>query len=108
LTDRFGALPGPAVELLNLVRLRRLACRLAVEKIVVRNETMVLHFISDPDSHFYKSNTFMKLIRLVNENHRRFRVKQTESKLTITAKNVKNIEQAKNILGSIIEAPADN
>lgn len=108
LTDRFGTLPGPAVELLNLVRLRRLACRLAVEKIVVRKETMVMHFISDPESPFYKSSSFMKLLRLVNENHRRFRVKQTESRLTISARNVRNIDQAISILSSVIEAPEDN
>ncbi len=107
LTDRFGTVPAPAIDLLNMVRLRRLSCRMAVEKIVVRNETMVMHFISDPDSTFYKSNTFMKLISLVNENHRHFKVKQTESKLIISTKNVKNIEQAINILSSFIEAPAD-
>ncbi|MDZ7737556.1 MAG: hypothetical protein U5K32_00490 [Bacteroidales bacterium] len=47
----------------------------------------------------------MKLIRLVNENHRRFRIKQTERKLTITAKNIKNIEHAIDILSSIIITP---
>jgi len=103
LTDRFGALPDPASQLLDLVRLRHLSCRLAIEKIVVRNETMVMHFISNPGSSFYKSSIFMKVIRAVSEDHRRFKVKQTESKLTVTAKNIKTIQQAINIFSSILE-----
>ncbi len=108
LTDRFGALPDPAGQLLNLVRLRRLSCRLAIEKIVVRNEIMVMHFISDPASPFYKSSIFMKVIKVVSEDHRRFRVKQTESKLTVTAKNIKTIQQAINIFSTILETPASD
>jgi len=108
LTDRFGELPPPAKELLNLVRLRRLACRMAIEKIVIRNEVMVMHFISNPRSAFYKSNTFMNVIRAVSEDHRRFRVKQTDTKFTVTAKNISNIELAINIFSSILESHSDN
>ncbi|MDT8401902.1 MAG: transcription-repair coupling factor [Bacteroidales bacterium] len=108
LTDRFGELPPPAAELLNLVRLRWLACRMAIEKIVLRNEVMVMHFISDPRSAFYKSNTFMNVIRAVSEDHRRFRVKQTDTKLTLTAKNIRKLEQAINIFSSILDTHSHN
>jgi len=108
MNDRFGKMPVPAIELLNLVKLRHLACRLAVEKIVIRNDIMVMHFISDPESSFYKSNTFMNLIKLVSTDSKRFRVKQTESRLVITTRNIKNIKQVINIFSSVIEAPADN
>ncbi|MEA1885948.1 MAG: transcription-repair coupling factor [Bacteroidota bacterium] len=108
LIDRFGKLPAPAIELLNLVRLRHLACRMAVEKIVIRNDIMVLNFISDTESAFYKSNTFMTLIKLVSSDNKRYRVKQSESRLIITVRNIKNIQQAINIFRSVLEAPADN
>lgn len=106
MTDRFGEMPPPALELLNLVRLRQLACRLAIEKIIIRNNTMVLHFISDPESSFYKSDMFINIIRAVSSDSRRYRVKHTESKLIISTKNIHNIEQAIDILDSIIGLPA--
>lgn len=106
--DRFGQLPEPATELLNLVKLRHLACRMAVEKIVMRNDIMVLNFVSDPESEFYKSNTFMNLLKLVGKDFGRFRVKQSETRLTITVQNIKNIKQAFNIFSSVHEVPALN
>jgi len=105
--DRFGEMPAPALELLNLVRLRQLACRLAIEKIVIRKNTMVLHFISDPESSFYKSDMFMNIIRGVSSDSRRFRVKHTDSRLVITVKNIINIEQAIDSLDSIVGLPAE-
>ncbi len=101
LDDRFGKLPAPAEELLNMVKLRRLAIRLAIEKLVIRNEKMIMHFISDPESGFYKSGTFMKLIKHVSTDHKRFRVKHTEKKLLITTGTLKNIREAITILRSL-------
>ncbi|HEN21088.1 MAG TPA: DEAD/DEAH box helicase, partial [Desulfobacteraceae bacterium] len=108
MTDRFGKLPAPAIELLNLVKLRRLACRMAVEKIVIRNKVMVLYFVADKGSLFYKSNTFMQLIQSVNTDKRRFRVKQTESRLIISVQNIANIQEAINIFSSVLETPPVN
>ncbi len=102
LTDRFGDIPLAASELLDLVKLRRLACRMAIEKIVIKNDIMVMHFISDPQSSFYKSNTFMNLITSVSRDHKRFRVKHTDKKLVITTNPVKNIKTAINIFETVL------
>ncbi len=102
LADRFGKLPPPATELLNMVKLRRLACRLAVEKLVLKNETMVMYFTSDPESTFYKSNTFMSVIRSVSSDQKKYRVKHNGNKLVITAGDVSNIYQAIGIFSHML------
>jgi len=108
LTDRFGKPPAPATELLSLVRLRRLACRLAAEKITMKNNIMVMHFIDDPESAFYKSSTFMNLIKSVSTDFKRYKVKHTNSRLIITAKPVNSIKQAIITLEHMLQVPAGN
>ncbi len=108
MTDRFGELPEPATELLHLVKLRHLACRMAVEKIVIRNDVMVMHFVSDPESAFYKSNIFMNIIMMVGADSKRFNVKQTDSRLIIAARNVKNIQKAIDIFRTGLTVNTDN
>lgn len=108
MTDRFGKMPAPATELLHLVKLRHLACRMAVEKIVIRNDIMVMHFVADPESSFYESNIFMNIIKMVNADSKRFNVKQTDSKITITARNVRNIQKAIDIFRNCLTVNTDN
>ncbi len=52
LIDRFGPLPGPSQDLLQVVNLRQLANRLGFEKIVLKNEKMIGYFVSNPGFSF--------------------------------------------------------
>ena len=52
LIDRFGPLPPPAVALLDIVRIKWLAIKLGIEKILLKNNLLIANFISDPDQHF--------------------------------------------------------
>ncbi len=47
LEDRFGALPEATVELMNVVRLRREAVRLGMERVKVKNGLMIVWFVGD-------------------------------------------------------------
>ena len=60
LADRFGPLPREAQELLNVVRLRWEAIRLGIERVKVKNGLMILHFVGEQNSPYYKSDTFME------------------------------------------------
>lgn len=84
--DRFGPLPRPAAELLNVVRLRWEAVRLGMERVKVKNGLMIVHFVGDDDSPYYKSDTFMELLRKVTQRPDRFVLKQHNNRLAMTVR----------------------
>lgn len=94
LADRFGPLPRAATELLNVVRLRWEAIRLGMERVKVKNGVMIVHFVGEENSPFYKSDTFMELLRRVTQHPDRFVLKQHNNRLAMTVRNVKDVEQA--------------
>ena len=94
LVDRFGPLPRETEELLNVVRLRWEAIRLGMERVKVKNGLMIVHFVGEQDSPYYKSDTFMDLLRKVTQNPSRFVLKQHNNRLAMTVRNVKDIEDA--------------
>ncbi len=94
LVDRFGALPRAAAELLNVVRLRWEAIRLGMERVKVKNGLMIVHFVGEDNSPYFKSETFMELLKKVTQNPARFVLKQHNNKLAMTVRNVKDIEDA--------------
>ena len=94
LADRFGPLPRAAKELLNVVRLRWEAIRLGMERVKVKNGLMIVHFVGEENSPFYKSEAFMTLLQRVTQRPDRFVLKQHNNRLAMTVRNVKDVEDA--------------
>ena len=94
LEDRFGPLPRAARELLNVVRLRWEAIRLGMERVKVKNGLMIVHFVGEENSPFYKSDVFMTMLRHVTQHPDRFVLKQHNNRLAMTVRNIKDVEQA--------------
>ena len=94
LADRFGPLPRAAKELLNVVRLRWEAIRLGMERVKVKNGLMIVHFVGEENSAFYKSEAFMTLLQRVTQRPDRFVLKQHNNRLAMTVRNVKDVEDA--------------
>ena len=94
LADSFGPLPRAAKELLNVVRLRWEAIRLGMERVKVKNGLMIVHFVGEENSPFYKSEAFMTLLQRVTQRPDRFVLKQHNNRLAMTVRNVKDVEDA--------------
>ena len=94
LADRFGPPPRAAKELLNVVRLRWEAIRLGMERVKVKNGLMIVHFVGEENSPFYKSEAFMTLLQRVTQRPDRFVLKQHNNRLAMTVRNVKDVEDA--------------
>ena len=62
LIDRFGPLPEQADELLSVVRLRWLCCRLGIEKILLKQERMTLYLVQNKDA-YWQSQAFGRIIQ---------------------------------------------
>jgi transcription-repair coupling factor (superfamily II helicase) len=94
LTDRFGPVPPPANALLQIVRLKWIAVKLGIEKIMLKNDLMIANFVADPESSFYRSSTFLAIMSHINRFPQRMKVKQKESKLSLTISEVRTVEEA--------------
>ncbi len=101
LTDRFGALPAAAKELLDVVRLRWEAVRLGMERVKVKNGLMIVHFVGDAASPFYRSEVFSELLRRVTQRPDKFVLKQHNNRLAMTVRGVTDIAGAWEILKSL-------
>lgn len=96
--DRFGPIPEQLNNLFKLVRVRWKAKELGFEKIVIKNNTLIATFVTDKDSPYYKSETFEKIIKHINLFPKKFKLKQTAEKLTLHILDIKNVDNAIDIL----------
>ncbi|WP_413614434.1 transcription-repair coupling factor [Flavobacterium sp. N2550] len=98
LIDRFGALPKQAIALLNSIRIKWIATRLGIEKLVLKQGKMVAYFVSDQQSEYYTSNQFHKVLQFVQKNGNLCKMKEKETKnglrLLLTFENVKSVKKA--------------
>jgi transcription-repair coupling factor (superfamily II helicase) len=101
LADRFGVLPKPSKELLDVVRLRWLGNRLGFEKLVLKNGKMIGYFISNQGSDYYKSKTFSNMLGFVQKQPSRFRMKEGNEKLTLTCEPIISVQSACELLKSL-------
>jgi transcription-repair coupling factor (superfamily II helicase) len=100
LADRFGVLPPPAKALLEIVRIKWLGIQLGIEKILLKNNLLIANFVSDPESSFYRSSLFGSIMSHINRFPEKMKMRQKESKLTLTISNVRTVEEAIKILNS--------
>lgn len=101
LTDRFGALPPPVRELFNILRLRWACRKLGFERAKVKNGLMILRFVSDQNSPYYKSPVYMSILEYVAGHSDRFVLKNVNNHPQITVRNIKNVAAGVEALGGI-------
>jgi transcription-repair coupling factor (superfamily II helicase) len=103
LEDRFGKIPAQGKELIRIVRLRRMAKTLGIEKVVLKNQQMILQLLTDKNSPYYQSIVFDKLIAYVMSNTRSCKLREVGKKRSVAIKNVTSVEHAVAILGQIMD-----
>jgi transcription-repair coupling factor (superfamily II helicase) len=105
LIDRFGALPKPAIALLNSVRIKWKATAMGIERLMMKQGKMIGYFIGDQQSDFYQSNRFMKVLQFAQRNGNVCKIKEKETKnglrLLLTFDNVKSVNKALELLEGI-------
>ena len=94
LIDRFGPVPPETQELINTLRLRRMARQLGFEKISLRNNGMSATFITDKESAFYQSSIFSAVLQFIQIYQKTVRMKEVNEKLSLTFKNVTSVSDA--------------
>lgn len=106
LIDRFGPLPKPAVALLDSVRMKWIATKLGLEKIILKKGKLVGYFISDQQSDFYQSPTFTSILQFVQHNSTICKMKEKQTRnglrLLLTFEQITSIKKALHVLQKIM------
>ena len=102
LEDRFGPPPEPVKQLSYVVRLRHLAISLGFEKITLKQGMMLMYFVSDPSSAFYRTEKYQRIMSLI-ASHRNWKVnyQQQNNRLWVKVPRVDSISRAYELLSSL-------
>ena len=101
LIDRFGVLPEPAEELLEVVRLRWICCRLGIEKILLKGERMTLYLVQHRDA-YWQSEQFGNIVQYAVTRPERCLLHEEKDKKGIpTGRRMVTITNVKTIAGAI-------
>jgi transcription-repair coupling factor (superfamily II helicase) len=102
LRDRFGEIPEVAEELIRVVPLRVLGKRLGAEKILLKQQKMYLYFVSNPDSPYYQSDVFGRVLEFLTQNVRRCNLREAGGKRSMVVSEVASVEAALTICRTIL------
>ncbi len=102
LTDRFGNIPDVTLELLRIPRLRRLARRLGIEKVALKQGKMFTYFVDDSNKAYYQSDMFGRLIGYLTSHPRRVQIRDRNERKSFAFLNVPSVETAVAILQEVI------
>ena len=101
LIDRFGKLPEEAEQLLNVVRLRWLCCKMGIEKVILKQERLSIYFTTKSDK-YWQSEMFGKVVEFIFTRPQRCRmVEDKDRQGKPTGKRYATIQQVKTISGAL-------
>ena len=96
--DRFGELPPQFVQLTYVVRLRREAIALGFEKIVLKNNMMLIYFISNQQSAYYSTPLFAGILNYINSMPGNMSISEQNKKLLLKINGINTIEKGYNVV----------
>jgi len=107
LVDRFGPLPKQAQALMTSMRIKWLATKMGIEKLVLKQGKMVGYFVGDQQSEYYQSGSFHRVLKFVQQFPTMARMKEKQTKnglrLLLTFENVKTVKKALDMLEMVFE-----
>lgn len=101
LRDRFGPIPTSTKDLIHTIALRREAQKLGIDRVNLKQGQMVVYFGADDNSDYYRSSLFQNLLKYVQQNSSRCRLKQYKNKLGIVFDGVDGVEPACELLSEL-------
>lgn len=102
LRDRFGPLPDEASELLACASLRRKGRALGAERIVVKEGRMLVYFVSDTQSVFYRSRAFDRIIDFAMSHAATVRLDERRGHRLMSVSSISTPSAARSLLDSLI------
>ena len=102
LRDRFGEIPEVAEELIRVVPLRAYGKLLGIEKIMLKQQKMYLYFVSNPNSPYYQSDVFGRVLEFMTRNVRQCNLRETNGKRSMVVSEIPSVDAALTICRTIL------
>ncbi len=104
MTDRFGPVPDPVEDLFTTVRCRRTAVELGFEKMFLKNEVLKCFFVSNPDSPYFQSETFNKLLLFLQTGTNKAKLKQVGKNGILVVDDIRTMSDMYRFLSKAIKS----
>jgi transcription-repair coupling factor (superfamily II helicase) len=91
MADRFGPIPTTVEDLFTTVRCRKSAVELGFEKILLKNESLKCFFVNNPDSPYFTSDPFNKMIVFLQKETNKAKLKQTGKNFLLIVSDMKDM-----------------
>jgi transcription-repair coupling factor (superfamily II helicase) len=105
ITDRFGPVPTQVVDLFDSMRIKWLAKKVGIEKLVLKQKRMIGYFVADQQSEFYNTPEFTAVLQYIQKNSKSCVMKEKQTKnglrLLITFIKIDSVKIALNTLQKI-------
>lgn len=103
LADRFGPVPEQVYALIASFELRWLAQELGLEKLVLKGGKMIGYFIANPQSKFYESPVFTKVLNYLQNHSSEVKMSEKNDRLRLIYSNIETLDEAQKVLEAIFE-----
>ncbi|CAM3380250.1 transcription-repair coupling factor [Aquirufa ecclesiirivi] len=100
--DRFGKLPQEVSDMIELVKCRWKAQVLGIEKILLKNNILKLHFVSSETHQKHASSIVLKVINFVNTRKGQCQLREKANKLILQVDRISSIDELNTILVDIL------
>jgi transcription-repair coupling factor (superfamily II helicase) len=104
--DRFGGVPPQVQDLFMTVRVRKLAVSLGFEKLLLRDSTLKCYFINRPDSPYFESDLFERILAYIQTGTNKARLKQVGRLFILQAEPVSGMVAVHGFLTQMHKAVA--
>ncbi len=104
LIDRFGPVPPEAEDLFVTVRCRKMAVELGFEKLFLKNETLKCFFVSNPDSPYFQSDVFNKILLFLQLGTNKATLKQVGKNGMLIVEKIKTMNDIYDFLSKMIKS----
>lgn len=101
LTDRFGPLPEPVKELMLTIQCRWLAVDIGFEKMTLKDTTLRCYFINRPDSPYFESDLFRRILQYLQEGTNKARLRQTGRMFLMVVDQMEHMQDVLDFLHSM-------
>ncbi len=89
--DRFGPIPPQAEDLFNTVRIRKIAVSLGFEKLILKNEGLRCYFVNRPDSPYFESDTFRRILEYLQKHTNKAKLKQAGKHFLLVVDDIRSM-----------------
>ena len=103
LIDRFGPIPPQVEDLFVTVRCRKLGVVLGFERMLLKNDSLKCYFVNKPDSPYFESETFKRILSFIQTQTNKARLKQVGKLFLLIVDDIRTMKDIYSFLKRISE-----